>query len=142
MKKILLTLTTLTLLCSINANDIKDISIVATSPERGSLVIRTQNKELKLLSIGNEITDTDLKIIQVLNDKVIAEYNDAERNNHLDIDQIFIYKISGDQKSSKIEYVRNYEEGGPELAKQVTTIVEDNIKIEQEVQETKIEPTE
>jgi len=102
----------------------ENLAIMALSPERGSVVVRYEDNSLKVVNNGDDIPDTDFKIIQVLKDKIIAEYVDSKRNEHADIDQVWIYKLTAGAKTSKLEYVRNFRELDKEVIQEAVEAID------------------
>ena len=108
--KNLITILSVLLLMNSYADKPEQIAIVAVSPDRGTAVVRYADKSIKLVSIGDEIPETDLELLQVLENRVIAEYKDSEKSTHQEIDEIWIYKAKNDSKYSEVKYVKNFEE--------------------------------
>ncbi len=110
LKKNLLLALSCVLLVITYADKPEQLAIVAVSPDRGTAVVRYSDKSIKLVSIGDEIPETDLELLQVLENRVIAEYKDSEKNTHQEIDEIWVYKAKNNSKYSEVKYVKNFEE--------------------------------
>lgn len=98
------------LLTSIYAENPEELRVMAVSPDRGSAVVKYKNDDLKLVSIGEEIPESDLTVVQVLNDRIVTEYKDSEKNAHTDIDQIWLFKVKAGERKSEVKYLRHHQE--------------------------------
>jgi predicted RNA-binding protein len=80
---------------------VEDNTILALEPLEGMVVVKTGAGELEVIAIGDAFPDSDVIVIQVLADKVVAQEVVGEEKKITQ--QVWVYKAGNAASGSRVE---------------------------------------
>jgi hypothetical protein len=80
---------------------VEDNTILALEPLEGIVVVQTAAGELEMIGIGDTFPDSDVVVIQVLADKVVAQ--EVVGENKKVTQQVWVYKAENATSGSRVE---------------------------------------
>jgi hypothetical protein len=80
---------------------VEDNTILALEPLEGMVVVKTAAGELEVIAIGDAFPDSEVVVIQVLADKVVAE--EVVGGDKKTTQQVWVYKAENATSGSRVE---------------------------------------
>lgn len=80
---------------------VEDNTILALEPLEGLVVVKTGAGKLEVIAIGDAFPDSDVVVIQVLADKVVAQ--EVVGGDKKITQQVWVYKVENGNSGSRVE---------------------------------------
>lgn len=105
MKKVIFAMIFCALPLSAYAVDtLNNISVMALGPLDGRAVVQLPNGSMQILKAGDAIIDTDIKVLQVLSDRLVLQDTVKGKDGDMIKQMVWVYKaIHGESRVQRLQ---------------------------------------